>query len=471
MIIKGGSRSGPKWLGRHLTRVDTNERVHVMELQSPHADLTEAFRDWQVITEGTRGFKGLYHANIDPAMDYAMTHDQWWRCVEVLERELGLEGQPRAIVLHEKHGREHLHVVWSRADTATMTLRSDSHNYLAHERASFVLEQEFGHEMVPGKHAKRDRDRQSDMPRAEVSHDEWQQAERSGVDHRARKAQITQLFEASDSGPAFKAALEDAGYVLVRGDKRGFVLLDTDGRAHSLSRQLPDVKAADLRAFMVEIDLESLPSVKEARTAIREKDRKAEAGPESTSKPEPEPLDRLASERRENVLARQTDDLGKLDSRHDVELSALQSRQLREAEQERDALAKQLAQRAFGAKPTDPEGFDKLWREVREAIMPGEKQARLATEQAERSEIEATRQREVQAMIDRLEVKHRAEIASLVDDQAAERADMLRLHEEELARLSNEAERLRAIEAEYEARKREIEARNRDGPDPYDRAR
>lgn len=33
------------------------------------------------------------------------------------------------------------------------------------------------------------------------------------MDHRQRKAQVTALFEASDSGPAFKAALEDAGYV------------------------------------------------------------------------------------------------------------------------------------------------------------------------------------------------------------------------------------------------------------------
>lgn len=464
MIIKGGSRSGPKWLGRHLTRLDTNERVHVMELQSPHADLTEAFRDWQVIAEGTRGFKGLYHANIDPAMDYAMTPDQWWRCVEVLESELGLEGQPRAVVLHEKHGRSHLHVVWSRADIDTMTLRSDSHNYQAHERASLALEQEFGHEIVPGKHAKRDRDRQQEMPDAAISHAEWQQAERGGSDPRARKAQVTQLFEASDSGPAFKAALEDAGYILAQGERRDFVLVDAAG-VHSLARQIKNVRAADLRDFMQGITREDLPTVEAARQM------QADRAANEPELREPDSAARAASERRANVIARQADDLGKLDSRHDGQLSALQSRQQQEVEQERDALAKQLAQRAFGGKPTDPEGFEKLWREVREAIMPGEKEARLAAERVDRSELEATRQREVQAMIDRLEVKHRAEIASLVDEQAAERADMLRLQEEELARLSDDAERLRTIEAEYEARKREIEARNRDGPDPYDRAR
>ncbi|WP_374142216.1 hypothetical protein [Sphingomonas sp.] len=47
-----------------------------------------------------------------------------------------------------------MHVVWARTDLDTMTLRSDSQNYHAHERASLRLEQEFGHELVPGKHAR-----------------------------------------------------------------------------------------------------------------------------------------------------------------------------------------------------------------------------------------------------------------------------------------------------------------------------
>jgi hypothetical protein len=41
-----------------------------------------------------------------------------------VERVLGLEGQPRAIVFHEKEGRRHAHVVWSRIDARAM--RADS---------------------------------------------------------------------------------------------------------------------------------------------------------------------------------------------------------------------------------------------------------------------------------------------------------------------------------------------------------
>lgn len=64
-----------------------------------------------------------------------VTPQQWERTADVLEEELGLQGHPRAIVLHEKDGRVHVHVVWQRTDIETMTLVSDSWNYLAHEKA------------------------------------------------------------------------------------------------------------------------------------------------------------------------------------------------------------------------------------------------------------------------------------------------------------------------------------------------
>src|SRR5690242_160913 len=114
MIIKGHSRGSAAKLAKHLLRGDTNERVSILELHSPIADLSEALKDWQVLAGGTKGDKGLYHANIDPDARYEMTQEQWKRAVDVLEEELGLKGQPRAVVMHEKHGRAHIHVVWQR---------------------------------------------------------------------------------------------------------------------------------------------------------------------------------------------------------------------------------------------------------------------------------------------------------------------------------------------------------------------
>ena len=302
MIIKGGSRGGPEQLAKHLQRRDTNEMVDILELQSPAANLDEALRDWQTLSEGTRGQKGLYHVNIDPAEDYVMSLEQWQRAVEVLEKELGFEGQPRAVILHQKHGRQHLHVVWARTDIDTMTLRSDSMNYPAHERASKTMELEFGHEAVPGKHAKRDREKQPEFPDAAVNHAEWQQAERTGIDPAERKAQITALKEASDSPQAFMRALEEQGYILARGDRRDFVLVDAAGEVYSLSRQIQGMKAAELRTFMKGLDPEILPSaeqaaqlqqmIQDARKKEAEKqaaEKKAEPAPPESVQPEPAP--------------------------------------------------------------------------------------------------------------------------------------------------------------------------------------
>jgi hypothetical protein len=149
-----------------------------------------------------------------------------------------------------------------------MTLRSDSFNYLAHERASLRLEQEFGHEHVPGKHAKRDREKQPEFPRAEASHGEWQQAERAALSVADRRAQIAALKESCDNGAAFKAAVEDAGYVLAQGDKRDFVLVTAEGSVLSLGRELK-MKAADLRAFMADVDRAALPTAAEAKDMQR----------------------------------------------------------------------------------------------------------------------------------------------------------------------------------------------------------
>ena len=70
---------------QHLQRTDTNERVKVLELQSGLNDLAATFRDWQTLSEGTRGVKGLYHVNIDPDARYAMTEAQWLQFAKTMQ--------------------------------------------------------------------------------------------------------------------------------------------------------------------------------------------------------------------------------------------------------------------------------------------------------------------------------------------------------------------------------------------------
>lgn len=480
MIIKGKSRAGPSQLARHLGRADTNERVELLELAWGGTSVLEAFRDWQVISEGTKGRLGLYHANIDPDAKYAMTRDQWLRAVEVLEEELGLQGQPRAIVMHEKNGREHIHVVWARTDMDTMKLRSDSMNYQAHERASLRLEQEFGHEHVPGKHAKRDREAQPEFPTAEAQHDEWQQGERGGMNHRERKAQVKGLYEASDTGPAFKAALEDAGYVLARGDRRDFVILDTDAKVHSLGRQLPGVTAKDLRAFMADIDPDSLPSVKEARAILRDTERpepkrdpnQSEPSPSELPAPEATEADRQRIDKlRAAILERHGIELKEQELRHAREVTELQANQQAAADKAIESFSKEQARRTIAERPQEPGGFDRVWRSIREAVNDEARRQRLADEARQARDAEDRRSDEIRIMVSGLDAAQRKEIDALIARQGQERADLLDEQDKDLARRVADDKRAIALEREYERRRLEAQARAREGPERDDRAR
>ena len=163
--------------------------------------MIETLRDMQALTELTKqGRDGLYHAEISTAPEYAanMTREQWLQSADFLGEELGLQNQPRVIVLHGgTDGRKHMHVVWQRTDVETMKIISDGYNFDAHEKASHRMELEFGHELVPGKHHKRDREKQPEMPRQEYDYAEAQIAERTGMTVAERKAQIAEASAAA----------------------------------------------------------------------------------------------------------------------------------------------------------------------------------------------------------------------------------------------------------------------------------
>ena len=157
MIIKGKSVGGGKRLAVHLMRTDTNERAEVREIRGVAAEnLRGALLEMEAVASGSRTTKPFYHASINTRADERLTDEQRTHAIDRLEEKLGLTGQPRVVVVHEKEGREHCHIVWSRIDLDRMRAISDSHNYRKHEEVARDLEREFGHERVQGAHAERD---------------------------------------------------------------------------------------------------------------------------------------------------------------------------------------------------------------------------------------------------------------------------------------------------------------------------
>ena len=267
MIIKGGSRSNRRFFARHLMNENDNDLVRVVGFQGfAHEDVDDAFRDMEAVAKYTRCKNFFYHVSMSPGEDERLSDKQWERAVDTLEKNLGLEGQSRIVFEHEKNGRVHRHCVWSRIDLDSMTARPDSLTYAKHEQSAREIEKECGLQPVASVLVK---DRE--LPRAERRSRDWEgfRGKQGGMNPDEVKAEITALWQESDSGPAFKAALESHGYQLCKGDRRDFCIIDPAGDEHSLARRISGVKVAEIRERLSGIDRESLPSVAEGRTQTR----------------------------------------------------------------------------------------------------------------------------------------------------------------------------------------------------------
>jgi len=520
VIAKGASRSGPRQLAVYLMRVerwDTGEPAELLELRSPWAagiedgnrrqtadQLIEAFRDWQTLVEGTKqGRDGLYHAEISPEAHYAreMTPEQWILCADMMGEELGLQGQPRALVLHAgKDDRPHLHVVWQRTDVDTMKVIPDAYNYVAHEKASYRMELEFGHEFIPGKHAKRDRKRQPEFPRQKLTQAEDQYQKRTGLSKDERIKQITALHAAADTGAAFKAALEDAGYILAKGE-RGYIVVDERG-GHSLLSRNAGLKKKEMEAFMAGVPLDKLPTIEEAqarqagrRKAVSKSDLSTEAlakadGPEKgetkgveqskfmdvqepskAPEPTPEPPDAALEAKKKALADREAAELQKLTEYH-----AHQQHQL-EFELDKEK-ADKLAIRAAD----DLQAINDLKAAIRERQqgVKGLVQAienrwnpQLGAERAKqrKREIANLKRRQAKERKDYevlLEQVRQEQVENLKERQAQQLRDQRQRHVEEAERYVREHEQAKELAAEIKAEQEELKRNEslEDGPPP-----
>lgn len=316
MIINGGSRRNGGYFAKHFMRMDHNEAVEIVEMRGLVSDnLPDAFRELRAIARGTKCVNYFYHANLNPREDEQLTPEQWQLAADTLERELGLTDQPRFIVQHLKDGRTHQHVIWGRIDADSMTAISDSLTYRQHERAARAIEAQFELEPVASVLVK---DRETERPERNPKDWESLRAVDSKIDPKALKAEVTELWKAADSGSAFAAALEDRGYILVRGDSRDFCIIDQHGDEHSLARRLSGVKAAAVRERMADVDREALPSVAEGRELARARaDASGDAGSTAPQEAAATPVEAPAGDAAPSPAA---DDL---DTRHAQRVAAL----------------------------------------------------------------------------------------------------------------------------------------------------
>ncbi len=266
MILKGNIRAGGQELANHLLNDRDNDRVELASVEGfASQDLRQAFGEAEAIATGTNCKKYLYSLSINP--DKKLTRDQYAHAIDKIADKLGLSDQPRAVVFHVKNGREHCHVAWSRIDLEKMQAVHMPFDRQRLREVARVLVRDFGHDMPQHLGEDRGTDRHKDKFN-EVTLAEKGQAERSGISPEERRGQITEAYNIADGATAFRHALTDAGYLLARGDKRGFVVVDSAGDVHSLTRQILGVTAKEIRANLKLDTVTDLPTVQEAKEIL-----------------------------------------------------------------------------------------------------------------------------------------------------------------------------------------------------------
>lgn len=256
MILKGAQRGNAKKLAVHLLNLKDNDVVEVHEVSGFLADdVTGAFKEVQAIAKGTRCTQPFFSVSLNPPSDVSVTIEMFEAAADAIAEINGLTGQLRVIVFHEKEGRRHAHVVWSRIDAATMTAKNLPHFKNRLQTISRDLFIQHGWTMPQGL-----RDRSLSSP-TNVTLAEWQAAKRRGKNAIDRKALIQQCWAASDCKASFEAALSEHGYILAKGDRRSHVVVCHDGQVFAVARSV-GIRVKQVRARLGEAD--DLPSVDEA---------------------------------------------------------------------------------------------------------------------------------------------------------------------------------------------------------------
>ena len=133
MILVGNQRGGAKNLALHLLK-EENERVDVHEISGfASDDLVSALRESYAMSRATRCRQHLYSLSLNPPKDEIVADETFEAAIAQAENELGLTGQPRAIVFHTKEGldgeiRRHAHAIWCRINAQNMKAIQLSHD-------------------------------------------------------------------------------------------------------------------------------------------------------------------------------------------------------------------------------------------------------------------------------------------------------------------------------------------------------
>lgn len=293
----GRTRRDAQNLSAHLLK---ENGVVVRIANSVAIDPLSAMEDMLLARDGSRASSAFLHVHISPGRE--MTERELRKAAMVVLKHFNAIDHASVLVIHEKEreggeGRRHAHLVVGRIGPDGSVLPSGFEK-IRLETAMRIVEFELGDKPVLGRHhvssvrwlRERGRDDVADWleashgpspqkPVSSASPKKRQSLERHGVSMSKARASI-QAALATSSGDvqAFRKALSEQGFSIVRGDKPGvWIVRRGDLEIGSLDR-IVRMKRKEVSVFM-----ETLPENRKEVRPVR-----------ATQKIRPEQLDRMA---------------------------------------------------------------------------------------------------------------------------------------------------------------------------------
>ncbi len=261
MILKGNQRGGGRQMALHLLNANQNEHVEVHEVSGFIAeDVQGALKETYAMSKATKCKQYMYSLSLNPPEEAGyVTKQQFIETIDRAEKKLGLEGQPRLVVFHDKEGRGHAHCVWSRIDSEKMIAVNMSRD---HSKLNELAKQLFLENNWTLPEGFIDKNRKSPL---NYTRQEWAQAQRSKQNPQEIRQALQESWCMSDSRKSFEAALKERGYFLAQGNKGRYIAVDLNGKPHSLTRKL-NKEAKDLEPRLG--DPAKLPTVDQRKEEI-----------------------------------------------------------------------------------------------------------------------------------------------------------------------------------------------------------
>jgi hypothetical protein len=398
MLLKGSQRGTGQDLARHLMKMEDNEHVLVHEMRGfASTNLKDAFKEVEAISRGTKCRQYLFSLSLSPPETARVEVEGFEAAIGRIEEKLNLTGQPRAIVFHEKEGRRHAHCVWSRIDAETMKAIPMSFFKQKLMNVSRDLYLENGWKMPKGL------DNRAERNPTNFTLAEWQQAKRNGMDPRWIKQDLQACWAGSDSLKSFERALQERGYFLAKGDRRGLVVLDFNGEVYSLPRML-NLKTKEVRARLG--DGEGLKSLDATKEVIGEKMKPAIRRHIEESRTR-------FKEKAKGLTAQRQD----MTERHRDARAALKGNQRLEWHEQTKERAARL-----------PKGWKALWWKL-----TGKYQCVRALNETQAVETKERQADERQKLIDK-QIQERSQLQEQIKEQRREQAKQLRELRREIGR-------------------------------------